>query len=70
MSFCRYGPDVENYLEVYLKTPNLPKGDIARALLARGNARKAGGDMLLAKAHQGHTPVTYTAERCKSLLIH
>ncbi|KAG6877479.1 hypothetical protein C0993_006947 [Termitomyces sp. T159_Od127] len=43
----KYGPDVENYLEVYLKTPNLPKGDIARALLARANARKTGGDMLL-----------------------
>ncbi|KAG5720769.1 hypothetical protein E4T56_gene16926 [Termitomyces sp. T112] len=48
----KYGPEVENYLEVYLKSPNLPKRDIARALLARGTARKAGGDMLLAKAHQ------------------
>ncbi|KAG6864419.1 hypothetical protein C0991_009632 [Blastosporella zonata] len=48
----RYGPEVENYLEVYLKTPNLPNVDIARALLARGNARKAGGDSLLAKAQQ------------------
>ncbi|KAG6855921.1 hypothetical protein H0H87_009427 [Tephrocybe sp. NHM501043] len=49
----KYGPEVENYLEVYLKTPDLPKGDIARALLARGNARKAGGDRLLAMAQQG-----------------
>lgn len=48
-----YGPDVENYLEVYLKTPGLPKADIARALLARGNARKSGGEALLAKAQQG-----------------
>ncbi|KAG6917132.1 hypothetical protein DXG01_003722 [Tephrocybe rancida] len=54
----RYGPEVENYLEVYLKTPNLPKENIARALLARGNARKAGGDSLLAKAQQG--------KRCRS----
>ncbi|KAG6818990.1 hypothetical protein H0H93_016585 [Arthromyces matolae] len=48
----KYGPEVEKYLDVYLKTPNLAKEDIARALLARGNARKAGGDMLLAQAHQ------------------
>ncbi|KAF8064383.1 hypothetical protein FPV67DRAFT_219414 [Lyophyllum atratum] len=48
----RYGPEVENYLEVYLKTPNLPKADIARALLARGNARKCGGESLLSKAQQ------------------
>ncbi|KAG5650388.1 hypothetical protein H0H81_012400 [Sphagnurus paluster] len=49
----RYGPEVENYLEVYLRTPNLPKADIARALLARGNARKSGGECLLMKAQQG-----------------
>ncbi|KAF9456903.1 hypothetical protein BDZ94DRAFT_1176681 [Collybia nuda] len=48
----RYGPDVENYLEVYLKTPDLPKADIAKALIARGNARKSGGEGLLAKAQQ------------------
>ncbi|KAF8056039.1 hypothetical protein FPV67DRAFT_1534918 [Lyophyllum atratum] len=48
----RYGPEVENYLEVYLKTPNLPKADVARALLARGNARKCGGESLLSKAQQ------------------
>jgi hypothetical protein len=44
---------VENYLEVYMKTPNLPKKDMARALLARGNARKAAGDRLLVKANLG-----------------
>ena len=49
----RYGTEVENYLEVYLKTPGLSKLDIARALLARGNARKMGGEKLLAKAEQG-----------------
>jgi hypothetical protein len=49
----RYGPDVENYMEVYLRTPNLPKNDIARALLARGNARKRCGERLLAKAEEG-----------------
>ncbi|OBZ74310.1 hypothetical protein A0H81_05550, partial [Grifola frondosa] len=48
----RYGDEVENYLEVYLRTPGLPKKDIARALLARGNARKALGEKLLAKAQQ------------------
>jgi hypothetical protein len=49
----RYGPDVENYLEVYLRTPDLPRNHVVKALLARGNARKAGGESLLAKAEQG-----------------
>ncbi|KAJ3559048.1 hypothetical protein NP233_g11361 [Leucocoprinus birnbaumii] len=48
----RYGDDVERYLEVYLKTPNLPKSKVAQALLARANARKAFGDRLLAQAHE------------------
>lgn len=50
---CRYGPDVENYIEVYLRTPDLQKADIARALIARGNARKRSGERLLAKAQEG-----------------
>jgi hypothetical protein len=49
----RYGSQVENYLDVYLRTPNLPKEDIARALLARGAARRAAGEKLMAKAKQG-----------------
>ena len=53
MAYCRYGPDVENYLEVYLRTPDLPRTDVAKALLARGNARKRSGDRLLAKAQEG-----------------
>ena len=48
----RYGEEVENYLEVYLRTPGLEKRDIARALLARGNARKTASERLLAKAQQ------------------
>ncbi|KAF8647574.1 hypothetical protein AX16_006613 [Volvariella volvacea WC 439] len=48
----QYGSEVENYIDVYLKTPNLPKSDIARALMARGNARKAASDRLLARAQQ------------------
>ncbi|KAF5347337.1 hypothetical protein D9756_009951 [Leucocoprinus leucothites] len=48
----RYGDDVERYLDVYLKTPNLPKTKVAKALLARANARKAFGDRLLAQAHE------------------
>jgi len=44
---------VENYLEVYLRTPGLAKEDISKALLARGNARKEGGERLLEKAHEG-----------------
>ena len=47
-----YGDEVENYLDVYLRTPGLEKQDIARALLARGNARKMAGERLLAKAQQ------------------
>ncbi len=49
----RYGEQVENYMDVYLRTPGLPKEDIAKALLARGNARKVSGERLLAKAQQG-----------------
>ncbi len=52
-STCRYGSEVENYLEVYLRTPNLPNEDVAKALVARGNARKATGEKLLIKAQQG-----------------
>lgn len=47
-----YGDEVENYLDVYLRTPGLEKQDVARALLARGNARKMAGERLLAKAQQ------------------
>ncbi|KAF7360763.1 hypothetical protein MVEN_00808300 [Mycena venus] len=48
----QYGPEVENYMEVYLRTPDLPRNDVVKALLARGNARKAGGESLIAKAEQ------------------
>lgn len=49
----RYGAQVENYLEVYLRTPGLSRSDVTRALLARGSARKQGGESLLAKADHG-----------------
>jgi hypothetical protein len=49
----RYGAEVENFMEVYLRTPNLPKHDLTRALLARGSARKAAGEKLLVKAQEG-----------------
>ena len=49
----RYGAEVENYLEVYLRTPGLSKSDVTRALLARGSARKQGGESLLVKAERG-----------------
>lgn len=62
----RYGDDVERYLDVYLKTPNLPKPSIAKALLARANARKACGDRLLTQAHQGHT-TTYLHNKAHSI---
>ncbi|KAJ7607504.1 hypothetical protein FB45DRAFT_993876 [Roridomyces roridus] len=48
----QYGTQVENYIEVYLRTPDLPRNDVVKALLARGNARKAGGESLLVKAEQ------------------
>ncbi|KAI0758880.1 hypothetical protein C8Q74DRAFT_1319732 [Fomes fomentarius] len=48
----RYGEEVENYLDVYLRTPGLEKKDVAKALLARGHARKAAGERLLARAQQ------------------
>ncbi|PFH50376.1 hypothetical protein AMATHDRAFT_61202 [Amanita thiersii Skay4041] len=47
-----YGPEVENYLDIYLKSPNLPRSDVVKALLARGNARRRCGERLLAKAQQ------------------
>ena len=52
----RYGAEVENYLEVYLRTPGLSKSDVTRALLARGAARKQGGESLLVKAEHGTVP--------------
>jgi hypothetical protein len=49
----RYGSDVENYLDVYLRTPGLSKENVARALLARGNARKTASEKLSLLAQQG-----------------
>ena len=49
----RYGGVVEDYLDVYLRTPDLPKDDIARALVARGRARKGAGQRLLLMASRG-----------------
>ncbi|KAF8637110.1 hypothetical protein AX17_003014 [Amanita inopinata Kibby_2008] len=46
------GPEVERYLDIYLKTPNLPKSDVIKALLARGGARKRSGERLLLRAQQ------------------
>ncbi|KAF9033130.1 hypothetical protein BJ165DRAFT_1515789 [Panaeolus papilionaceus] len=48
----QYGAEVEKYLEVYLRTPGLPREDVTRALIARGNARKQGGERLLGMAQQ------------------
>ena len=49
----RYGGVVEDNLDVYLRTPDLPKDDIARALVARGRARKGAGQRLLLMASRG-----------------
>ncbi|KAI0246589.1 hypothetical protein BJV78DRAFT_1297892 [Lactifluus subvellereus] len=56
----QYGSVVEAYLDVYLRTPDLPKDDIARALVARGRARKGAGQRLLLMAsHDLHTASTF-----------
>ncbi|KAG2005529.1 hypothetical protein CC2G_001928 [Coprinopsis cinerea AmutBmut pab1-1] len=56
----KYGSEVENYFDVYLKTPNLPPGEVVRALLARASARRAAGERLLAQANQDfHTVLKY-----------
>ncbi|KAI0282237.1 hypothetical protein BC826DRAFT_1065780 [Russula brevipes] len=49
----QYGSVVEDYLDIYLRTPGLPKDDIARALVARGRARKDAGQRLLLMASRG-----------------
>ncbi|RDB17685.1 hypothetical protein Hypma_001198 [Hypsizygus marmoreus] len=66
----KYGAEVENYLEVYLRTPNLPKEDIARALLARGNARKSGGERLLAQAQQDFSTVLKLDPSNREIQLH
>ena len=51
----RYGEEVERYFDFYLRTPALPKEDVAKALLARGtNALKLEGERLFVKA-QGYS---------------
>jgi hypothetical protein len=49
----RYGHIVDEYLDVYLRTPDLPKDDTARALVARGRARKSAGQQLFLMASRG-----------------
>lgn len=44
---------MENYLDVYLRTPGLEKEDVSRALVARGEARRLAGEKLLLKANSG-----------------
>jgi len=50
---CRYGEDVEHYLEVFLATPGISQEQISKALIARGSARRIAADRLLTRAHQG-----------------
>ena len=50
---CRYGGNVEGFLEIYLQTPGLPQEDVTKALLARGAARRAAAERLMVKAQQG-----------------
>ncbi|KAI0309909.1 hypothetical protein OF83DRAFT_1253057 [Amylostereum chailletii] len=48
----RYDHQVEEYLDTYLRTPGLPQDDVAKALVARGKARKDAAQMLLMRAEQ------------------
>jgi hypothetical protein len=54
---------VEDYLDVYLRTPDLPKDDIARALVARGRARKGAGQRLLLMASRGPSKPSSSSTR-------
>lgn len=53
LTSLRYGDKVERYMDVFLRTPGISNDDIARAQLARGNARRIAAERLLAQAHQG-----------------
>ncbi|KAI9459875.1 hypothetical protein BJY52DRAFT_1264289 [Lactarius psammicola] len=46
----QYGHVVEHYLDVYLRTPDLPTDDKVRALVARGRARRNEGQHLFLMA--------------------
>lgn len=48
---------METYLNVYLKTPGLPKADVKKAMLAQRNARKSpGGRLQLDQLNRGELP--------------
>ncbi|KAH9953480.1 hypothetical protein BC827DRAFT_1146062 [Russula dissimulans] len=56
----QYGSVVEDYLDVYLRTPGLPKDDLAKALIARGRARRGAAQKLLMMAsHDFQTASTF-----------
>ena len=65
---CRYGNVVEDYLDVYLRTPDLPKDDITRALVARGRARRGAGQKLLLMASRGQSHSRLPCSRGRLLL--
>lgn len=52
----RYGEEVEHYLDVYLRTESVPSEGVARALVARGKARREAGQRLLVCAERGESP--------------
>ncbi|KAK7448427.1 hypothetical protein VKT23_013690 [Stygiomarasmius scandens] len=57
ISAGEYGAEVERYLDVYLRTPNLPKESVAKALLARADARKRSAEKLLERAKADYQAV-------------
>ncbi|KAH8993141.1 hypothetical protein EDB92DRAFT_1855074 [Lactarius akahatsu] len=55
---------VEHYLEVYLKTPDLPTDDISRALFARGRARTSAGHQLILLASRDFEAASISDPSC------
>lgn len=51
----RYGEEVERYLDVYLRTQGASGEGAARALVARGKARREAGQRLLTHAERGES---------------
>jgi len=48
-----YGEEVESYFDALLRMPGLAREQMTSALLARGAARRAAGEQLIARAEQG-----------------
>ncbi|KAI9435553.1 hypothetical protein H4582DRAFT_2059465 [Lactarius indigo] len=58
---------VEHYLDVYLRTPDLPPDDAARALFARGRARTSAGHQLFLMASRDFQAASTFDPSCHEL---